>query len=337
MTTVNRRTMLAHAIEGVPQDADFKVAEMSLPEPAAGELQLRHIYLSLDPWQRSAIAGRHSPDGTPMQAGDMPPGEVVAQVAQSRHADFAEGDYVRHMGGWQEYSIADGNLAVKVDAPKAPLSAYLGVLGMPGLTAWASIIKLADIQPGQTVLVSAALGPVGATLGQIALKMGASAVVGIAGSAEKCRYVIEECGFSQCVNYKSPDYLESLQNALPDGADIYHDNVGGQMLIDAIGVMKQYGTVVLCGLISQYNDPALAVNLPVALPIMKRLVMKGLVVYDFYNQQQEFFDLVAPWVNDGSISFREDRAAGIENAGAHFAKLMCGDNVGKSLIVLGDE
>jgi len=337
VTIVNRRTVLAHPIKGIPQESAFKVVEISLPEPADGELQLRHIYLSLDPWQRSAIAGRHSPDGTPMGPGDMPPGEVVAQVIQSRHPDFSAGDYVRHMGGWQEYSITTADQATKVSPGSAPLSAYLGVLGMPGLTAWASIVKLANIRRGQTVLVSAALGPVGSTLGQIALKMGAKCVVGIAGSDEKCRHVIDESGFTNCVNYKSPGYPASLRAALPDGADIYHDNVGGQMLIDAIGVMKEYGTVVLCGLISQYNDAALAVNLPVALPIMKRLVMKGLVVYDFYDQQQEFFNQVAPWVNDGSITFREDRAVGIEHAGAHFARLMRGDNVGKSLVVIAEE
>jgi NADPH-dependent curcumin reductase CurA len=165
---------------------------------------------------------------------------------------------------------------------------------------------------------------------------GATAV-GLAGSDEKCRRVVEEIGFAACINYKSDDYPDMLRAALPDGADVYHDNVGGQMLIDAIGEMNDYGTVVLCGLISQYNDASAAVNLPVALAIMKRLVMKGLVVYDYNDQQQEFIDMVAPWVHDGSITIIEDRATDITSTGGHFARLMRGENIGKSLVVLGPE
>jgi NADPH-dependent curcumin reductase CurA len=305
-----------------------------VPEPAAGAFLVRHRYISLDPYQRPAIAGRY--DGVPLGAGDMPPAETVGEVIRSRHAGFREGEWVRHIGGWQEYSVCDGERAFVVDARRAPLSAYLGVLGMPGLTAWASAVKLAGVQAGQTALVSAAAGPVGATFGQIAIQRGARAV-GIAGSEEKCRLVTEEFGFAACVNYKSPGFLADLQRAVGEGADCYHDNVGGQMLVDALGVLKPYGTVVLCGLITQYNTPdaerQFSFNL--GLPIMKRAVMKGLVVYDFEPQRQQFFDELAPLVAAGRVRFREDRVTGIERTGEHFARLMRGENVGKALVVLG--
>jgi len=333
---INRRVVLSRPVQGVPVASDFEIAETPIAKPFQGEMLLRHIYLSLDPWQRSAIAGRHSADGAPLRSGDMPPGEVIGEVVESHHPKAQPGDYVRFMGGWQEYSVALGEDVIKLDPEQAPLSTYLGVLGMPGLTAWASVTQLAKVQSGQTLLVSAALGPVGSTVGQIATKLGATAI-GLAGSDEKCRRVIEETGFAACINYKSDDYPESLRSAVPNGVDVYHDNVGGQMLIDAINVMNDYGTVVLCGLISQYNDASAAVNLPMALPIMKRLTMKGLVVYDYNDRQQEFFDLVAPWVQDGSVKYVEDRATEIISTGGHFARLMRGENTGKSLVVLGPE
>lgn len=333
MSGENRKVVLRHTLRGVPDEADFEVLGEPLPQPGDGELLVKHLYIALDPWQRSALAGRHSPDGTPYGAGDTPPAEIVGVVVTSRHPDFASGDHVRCMGGWQEYSVNDGSAVQTIDPAAAPLSTYLGVLGMPGLTAWASMMRLAHVRSGQTVLVSAAHGPVGSMVGQIAMQQGATAV-GIAGGPQKCALVTEQLGFSACVDYKADDYPDSLSKALPEGADIYHDNVGGQMLIDAIGVMKEYGTVVLCGLISQYNDPALAVNLPVALPIMKRLTMKGLVVYDHNSAQDEFFATAAPWVRDGKVRYLEDVANGIAATAQQFARLMRGENTGKTLVDL---
>jgi len=338
MSSVNNKVVLKHALKGLPKAHDFEVKAEPLPEPVDGMFRIRHLYIALDPWQRSAMAGRHATDSKPYGTGDTPPAEIIGIVEDSHHESFANGDYVRAMGGWQEFSLSNGDGAklIKPDlahTDAVPISTHLGVLGMPGLTAWASIVRLADVQPGQTVLVSAAHGPVGSMVGQIAIKKGATAV-GIAGSDEKCQMVTEKLGFSACVNYKASGYPESLRKALPNGADIYHDNVGGQMLIDAINVMNEYGTVVLCGLISQYNDPALAVDLPLALPIMKRLTMKGLVVYDHADAEDEFVSTVAPWINDGSVRYLEDIAVGLDSAGAQFAKLMRGDNIGKTLIKL---
>jgi NADPH-dependent curcumin reductase CurA len=336
MTERNRRVVLARSFEGLPTPRDFRIDSEAVPDPAPGQFLVRHRYISLDPYQRPAMAGRH---GAPaLGKGDMPHAETVGEVIRSRHESFREGDFVRHLGGWQEYSLSDGTKAFTVDPQRAPLSTVLGVLGMPGLTAWASAVKLAGVGAGQTALVSAAAGPVGSTFGQIAMRRGARAV-GIAGSDEKCRLVTGHFGFAACVNYRSANYLDELRRAVGEGADCYHDNVGGQMLVDALGVLKPYGTVVLCGLITQYNTPdaerQFSFNL--GLPIMKRAVMKGLVVYDFEPQRQQFFDEVSAWVAEGSVRYLEDRASGIEATGAHFCRLMHGENVGKALVVLGPD
>lgn len=332
----NQKVVLAHPLVGVPQAGDFRVVEEAVPELREGELLVRHIHLSLDPYQRSAMAGRHMLGGKPMGAGEMPVGETVGQVVGSRHPDYAEGDYVRHFGGWQEYGISTGERTSRLDPAMAPLSTWLGVLGMPGLTAWASMYELADVGAGQIVLVSAALGPVGSMVGQLALLRGAR-VIGIAGSDRKCELLTSEFGFHDSVNYRRDDFRDRLAAALPDGADVYHDNVGGQMLADAFTVLKINGMVILCGLMERYNDPARSKPLDLALPILKRAVMKGLVVSDFEYRRPLFETTVAAGLRDGRIRYREDRATGISAAGAQFSRLMRGENVGKALVVLGPE
>ncbi len=332
----NHKVVLTRSLAGVPGAADFRVVDEPVPEPRDGELLVRHIYLSLDPYQRSAMAGRHMAGRQPLGPGDMPAAETVGQVLRSRHGDYAEGDYVRHFGGWQEYAVSTGDRTARVDPGVAPLSTWLGVLGMPGLTAWASIIELAEVRAGQTVLVSAALGPVGSLVGQLAIQHGAVAV-GIAGSDEKCAIVTRDFGFRACVNYRKDGFLDALRAAVPEGADVYHDNVGGQMLADAFSVLKINGTVILCGLMERYNDPAKSKPLDLALPILKRAVMKGLVVSDFEYQRPVFEAAVAAGIRAGQIRYREDRAEGIGQAGSHFARLMRGENTGKSLVVLGPE
>ena len=332
----NHKVVLTRSLVGVPDAGDFRVVDEPVPEPREGEILVRHIYLSLDPYQRSAIAGRHMLGRGPLGAGAMPMAETVGQVVRSLHPAYAVGDYVRHFGGWQEYAISTGERTERVDRSLAPLSAWLGVLGMPGLTAWASIVELAGVHAGHTVLVSAALGPVGSMVGQLAIQRGAEAV-GIAGSDEKCAIVTREFGFRACGNYRHDGFLAALRAALPDGADIYHDNVGGQMLADAFSVLKINVVVILCGLMERYNDPAKSRPLDLALPIMKRAVMKGLVVSDFEHRRPVFEAAVAAGIRAGQIHYREDRAEGIGHTGAHFARLMRGENVGKALVVLGPE
>lgn len=332
----NHKVVLTRSLAGVPEPSDFRVVDEPVPEPGEGEFLVRHVYLSLDPYQRSAMAGRHMLGRGPLGAGDMPAAETLGQIVQSRHPGYAPGEYVRHFGGWQEYALGNGERTERVDPATAPLSTWLGILGMPGLTAWASVVELAGVHAGQTVLVSAALGPVGSLVGQLARQRGAEAV-GIAGSDEKCAIVTREFGFRDCVNYRREGFLAALRAALPDGADIYHDNVGGQMLADAFSVLKVNGTVILCGLMERYNDPSRSKPLDLALPIMKRAVMKGLVVSDFEHRRPVFEAAVAAGIRAGEIRYREDRAAGIGQAGNHFCRLMRGENVGKALVVLGPE
>jgi NADPH-dependent curcumin reductase CurA len=334
MTIINRRVVLAAELTGTPTPNNFRIIEAPRPEPADGEFLVRHIYLSLDPYQRSFISGAYT-DGTPLAEAGSPSAETIGQVIASRHPGFSAGDYVRHFGGWQEYSVCNGERAYKVDPAAAPLSTYIGILGMPGLTAYASVVALANVQAGQSVLVSAASGPVGSMVGQLAMQLGAAAY-GIAGSDEKCRFVVDELGFKDCINYQHADYPATLTNRIA-GVDMYHDNVGGQMLTDALGVLNNYGTVIMCGLISQYNDRNKGAGFNLGPAILKRAVLKGLIVYDFEDRRQQFFELVAPWVAAGKIKYKEDRADGIETTGAQFAKLMSGQNFGKTLVVIGPE
>jgi len=337
MSPWNRKVVLANPIKGLPRAENFRVIETPMPVPGNGELLLRHIYLSLDPYQRPAIAGTHLSSAAPLDLQAAPAAETVSQVVISRHSDVIVGDYVRHFGGWQEFSVAAAEEIVPLDPHIAPLSAHLGVLGMPGLTAYASMIELADVTAGQAVLVSAAAGPVGSMVGQLAMQMGATAF-GIAGSAQKCGYVIDELGFADCINYRDDDYPQSLRRRVARDIDIYHDNVGGQMLLDALSVLRNYGIIVLCGLISQYNmadEDRRGIDL--AGFIKKRAVMKGLVVYDYEDRRQAFLDLVGPWVRSRQVRYREDRVHGIENTAIHFEKLMRGQNFGKTLVVVGPE
>lgn len=333
MPELNERVVLVRPLQGVPVADDFHVVTGPVPEPGPGQCLVRHQFVSLDPYQRAAIAGRHLSGRTPLGAGDMPPAECVGVVVRSRNTAFPEGTHVRHFGGWQRYALSDGERTWPVDPAAAPLSTFLGILGMPGLTAWGSIIELADVQPGQVVLVSAALGPVGSMVGQLAAWRGATAI-GIAGSDAKCAILTSELGFARAVNYRSPDWLAALAAAVPDGADIYHDNVGGQMLADAFTVLKLHGQVILCGLMERYNDPAKSKPLDLALPILKRAVMKGLVVTDFEDRRDQFFATVAPLVKAGLIRYREDRVQGLAAAGGLFARLMGGANVGKAIVEL---
>ncbi len=336
MAETYRKVVLTGSVEGVPDPSNFKVIEDVSTPPGDGEFVSKHLYISLDPYQRPAMSGRHMSSPGALGEGDTPRAETIGQVTASKHPDFSEGDYVRHFGGWREQSHSDGTQAFKVNPARAPLSSYLGVLGMPGLTAYASIVKLANVKAGQTVLVSSAAGPVGATLGQIAIQKGAKAI-GIAGSDEKCAFVTSEFGFDACVNYKHEDFAEALARATPNGVDIYHDNVGGAVLDAAFGVLNTYGTVILCGLASQYSDDGPRQGLFLGLPIVKRAIMKGLVIYDFEDQRSEFLDLVAPWVADSSIKFKEDRVEGIGNTAEQFCKLARGENFGKTLVVVGPE
>jgi NADPH-dependent curcumin reductase len=336
----NIQVQLAKQPDGNPKASDFQVVKTDVPKVADGQFLARNIYLSLDPYMRGAIAGRHMGHQR-LNQGDVIYGRCVAEVMESKHADYKAGEYIVLEAGWQQFYVSGGEHADeirKVDPKTAPLSANLGALGMPGLTAWAGVEKLANPALGSTFVVSAAAGPVGGTAGQIAKAKGCRAV-GLAGSDEKCLIVVGEYGFDACINYKNKTWTDELKAACPNGIDTYFDNVGGPMLDAITQQLNLYGKIVLCGLVSQYNRAADSAfhghNLG---PFVgKRAQLLGLVVYDYYARMNEFMKAAVPLVNAGKLKFHEDRADGLERAPDHFVKLMNGQNTGKALVAIGPE
>ncbi|MEQ9444960.1 MAG: NADP-dependent oxidoreductase [Rhodospirillaceae bacterium] len=336
----NKQIQLARQPEGEPKISDFKIAETDISTPGPGEFLARNIYLSLDPYMRGAIAGRHMGHSR-LNQGDLIGGRCVAQVIESKHADYAEGDYIVIESGWQQYCVSDGGAkdeVRKIDPDAGPLSSALGALGMPGLTAWAGVERLAQPGLGDTFVVTAAAGPVGGTAGQLAKAKGCRAV-GIAGSDEKCRIVVDEYGFDACVNYKNENWAEDLKAACPDGVDVYFDNVGGPVLDTITQQLNLYGKIVMCGLVSQYNrsDDGGWNGHNMGPFVGKRAQLLGLVVYDYYDKIDQFLKAAVPLVKAGKLHFHEDCVDGIEKAPAHFAKLMSGQNVGKAMVAIGPE
>jgi NADPH-dependent curcumin reductase CurA len=337
----NTQVQLARQPDGNPKASDFQVVKTDMPKVKDGQFLARNIYLSLDPYMRGAIAGRHMGHQR-LNQGDVIYGRCVAEVMESKHPDYKAGEIVVLESGWQQFYVSDGghgDEVRKVDpALGAPLSAHIGALGMPGLTAWAGVEKLANPGLGSTFVVTAAAGPVGGTAGQLAKAKGCRAV-GIAGSDEKCRIVVNEYGFDACVNYKNKNWTEELKAACPNGIDTYFDNVGGPVLDEITKQLNLYGKIVLCGLMSQYNRSSdNAFNGHNMGPFVgKRAQLFGLVVYDYYARMNEFLKAVVPLVNAKRLKFHEDRVIGIEKAPDHFVKLMDGRNTGKALVVIGPE
>jgi NADPH-dependent curcumin reductase CurA len=345
---INRQVLLKNTVSAVPVETDFQLVEAAMPEAGEGQVLIRAILLSLDPYMGSAIKARHMSGG--VRPGDLMPGEGLGVVVQSRHPGFAEGDIVVSRAGWQTYSVADapapgltGMAAALSPAAnrltpdsRVPLSTYLGVLGMPGLTAYAGTVDLLAPRPGETFVVSAATGPVGATAGQIARNMGAR-TVGIAGTDEKCAYAVERLGFAACVNYKQPEWWDALATACPDGVDCYFDNVGGSILTGVMRNLAMRARIVLCGAMEQYNSPTILPGPNLGPIVGKRATIKGLVVYDFWERMGQWRRIGADWIADGRLTYREDRGEGLAQAPALFARLMAGQNFGKSLVVLAPE
>ncbi|WP_446830060.1 NADP-dependent oxidoreductase [Candidatus Foliamicus sp.] len=318
--------------QGVPETSDFELGEAPVERPKDGEFLSRTLYLSLDPYLRGVISGRHL-YVEKMGPGDIMPGRTVAEVVESRHPDYAPGDIALCANGWQEYGLSRGAVELrKVDPEDAPISAAVGVLGMPGLTAWAGLLHLGEPMPGETVLVSAACGPVGCMVGQLARIAGCRAV-GIAGGPEKCGIVTDEFGFDACIDYKSGDLAANLKEACPDGVDVYFDNVGGEVLEVALAQLALGARVVLCGMMSGYNNTGPPLPGPSLIPVVTaRATVRGLVVYDHDDKREDFLKASTRWLKEGRIRFREDVADGIENAPAAFCRLMRGQNVGKALV-----
>jgi len=331
----NHRILLRRVPSGLPTPEDFDSDEVDVPAPADGQFLSRTIWLSLDPYYRNIMKGSqfYAERLTP---GDPMCGETVAQVVESRHPGFAGGDYVVVRNGWQDYGVSDGVGVRKLDPSAAPLSTALGVLGMPGLTGYAGLVYLGEPRPGQTVVVSAATGPVGSTAGQVARLVGARPV-GIAGSPEKCRYAVEELGYSACANYRDGNLREQLEAMCPDGIDVYFDNVGGDTLGAVLANLARDARVVLCGMIEAYSMDQPPPGPFLGPVVAARATLKGLVVYDWLHKQAEQQRVVAAWIRDGVFRYREDVTEGLQGAPGAFCRLMQGRNFGKALVRVAPE
>lgn len=331
----NRQVRLTRQRDGMPEVADFDVVDAATPSPADGQILVRAIHLSLDPYIRKAIRGDH-PGHRKLDPGDIIYGRSVCRVIESRHRDYAVGDLLVAETGWQLLAAIDAKKVVqRCDPALGPPSAFIGILGMPGLTAWGSVVRTAPPRLGDTFVVSAAAGPVGGIAGQLAKRAGAR-VVGIAGGETKCRIVVDAYGFDACVDYKKDNWPDALAAACPAGIDIYHDNVGGPVLTKVCKHLNLNARVVLCGRPGDYHGAAFD-GVALGPFIGKRARLKGLVVYDFEPDMPRYLTVAAALMRAGSLNIREDRADGIDATAAHFIKVMRGDNVGKALVAVGPE
>jgi NADPH-dependent curcumin reductase CurA len=331
----NRQVLLKRRPEGMPTPGDFDIVDAPLPEPKEGEVLLRGIYLSLDPYMRGRISGVRS-YAKPTEIGDVIEGRVVGQVARSNHPDFREGDYAMGGYGWQLYSAVSGSGLLKLDPAEAPISTALGILGMPGMTAYIGLSDIGQPKAGETIVVSAASGAVGAVAGQLAKRQGAR-VVGIAGGADKCRYVRDELGFDMALDHQGADLGAALDAACPKGIDVYFENVGGAVQQAVFPRLNDFGRMVMCGMISEYNDQTPRPGPNLGAVVRKRLKIQGFIVSDQRHRQPEFRALAAPLVKSGQLRYREDIVDGLDNAPEAFIGLLQGKNFGKLLIRLSDD
>ncbi|TXS42241.1 NADP-dependent oxidoreductase [Streptomyces sp. uw30] len=330
----NREWHLLSRPVGWPKDEDFALVETEVPTPGEGQVLVRNKYLSVDPYMRGRMSAAKS-YVAPFELGKVMQGGAVGEVVASNAEGIAVGDHVLHFFGWREFAAMDAKAAVKVDPDAAPLSTYLGVLGMTGLTAYAGLLRVGAFKEGDAVFVSGAAGAVGSQVGQIAKLKGASRVIGSAGSDEKVKLLVEEYGFDAAFNYKNGPVWEQLKEAAPDGIDVYFDNVGGEHLEAAIGALNLGGRAVICGMISQYNstEPTPGPSNMVKI-LQNRLRVEGVLVGDHYDLQPEFVQEVGPWVASGQLKYRETVVEGVENNLEAFLGVLRGDNIGKMVVKL---
>lgn len=334
-TRTNHQILLKSRPAGLPEIGNFELAQKPVREPGEGEVLLRTIYLSLDPYMRGRMSDAKSyAASTPL--GAVMGGATVSQVVQSRVAGFEEGDIVLGYDGWQEYGISSGQELHKIDPSQAPISYYLGVLGMPGMTAYVGLLDIGQPQIGETVVVSAASGAVGSVVGQIARIKGCRAV-GIAGSDAKCAYVVEELGFDGCVNYKHADLPGELRNACPDGIDIDYENVGGKVMEAVLPQINRGARVVLVGLISQYNAEQLPPGPNLGPILINRAKIQGMIVGDHMDRVNDFRRDVSQWLREDRIKYKEDIVQGLQNAPQAFLGLFEGKNFGKLIVQVSQD
>ncbi len=339
-TLTNRRIVLAARPQGAPQSSDFSMISEPIPDLGEGEIISRTIYLSLDPYMRGRMNEGKS-YAAPVEIGETMCGGTVSQVLKSNNPEFAKDDYILTYDGWQEYAVSDGKGARKLDPTQAPISTAVGVLGMPGMTAYMGLLEIGQPQSGETVVVAAATGAVGSNVGQIARLKGCR-VVGIAGSREKCEFALNELGFDACINYKDAGFRDSLKTVCPKGIDVYFENVGGMVFEAIIPLLNFQSRIPVCGLIAHYNDTELPSG-PNVLPKLMRMVLtqrvtiQGFIVSDFSNKQGAFLHDMSKWIADGKIKYKEDIVEGLDNAVGAFQGLLKGNNFGKLLIQVSED
>lgn len=334
MPHLNRQITLAARPSGLPKESDFHLVERPIPTPVEGEILIQNLYLSLDPYMRGRMNESKS-YAAPVPIGGVMTGEAVGRVIESNDPRFAEGDVAAAMTGWQEYAAVPADQARKVDPAAAPISTALGVLGMPGLTAYFGLLEIGRLRPGDTVVVSGGAGAVGGVAGQIAKIKGCPAV-GVAGSDEKVEYMTGELGYDAGFNYKTtPNYHRKLAELCPHGIDVYFDNVGGEITDAVFRLINDRARVVICGQISQYNlqrpevGPRFLWHL-----IMHQARVEGFLVFQFKERYAEGLRDLAAWFREGKLKNREQVAHGIENAPRAFIGMLQGENIGKQLVQL---
>lgn len=338
--TINRRIVLAERPEGEPDDDTLRLETGDIPTPGKGQMLLRNEYLSLDPYMRGRMSDAPS-YAEPVALGDVMVGGTISQVLTSQLHGFVSGDWVVASGGWQDYALSDGEGVVQLGKDPEHPSWSLGVLGMPGLTAWAGLTQIGQPEAGETLVVAGASGPVGATVGQVGKILGCR-VVGIAGGTEKCAHVVDVLGFDACIDYKAEGFPAALEAAVPDGIDVYFENVGGAVFDAVLPLLNPRARVPLCGLISQYNATSLPegpdrMNHLMGQILRRRITMRGFIVFDdFGHLYPEFVSHMTTWVEQGRVAYREEVITGLERAPAALVGLLRGEAFGKRVIHLDD-
>jgi len=337
-SNVSREIHLVSRPVGMPVLENFDMVEAPMPTPGKGELLIRNVWMSVDPYMRGRMYDRKS-YAPPFQLNEAMGGGHVGQVMESDNPDFSVGDYVvGFMGGWREYCVSDGQMLEKVDPNLAPLSAYLGTFGMPGFTAYVGLLRIAELKSSDTVFVSGAGGAVGTVACQIA-KIKGCKVIASAGSDDKLEWLKNECGVDEIINYKTVDSLnDAVKAAAPNGIDVYYENVGGEHLEVAINHMNPFGRIAACGMISQYNatEPVPGPS-NMAMVVGKSIKIQGFIQTFHLDLRPEFVKDMGTWLAEGKLKWRETVKDGIESAPAAFIGLFSGDNAGKMVVRLGPD
>jgi len=339
MAASAQRIVLASRPVGEPRPENFRLEDMPVPTPGAGQLLTRTIWLSLDPYMRGRMSDAPS-YAAPVQIDAVMEAGTVSEVVTSNVNGFRPGDVVVGRSGWQTHALSNGEGLLKIDPKAAPLSTALGVLGMPGMTAYVGLLDIGKPQPGETVVVAAASGAVGSAVGQIAKIKGARAV-GIAGGPDKCRYVKQELGFDACIDHRSPTMADDLKTACPNGIDVYFENVGGPVFDAVFPLLNRFARMPVCGRIATYNNPmALGTggdrtSMIFGSILVKSLTIRGFLIGNFVSRRPEFIADMAKWVGEGKVKYRETVVEGLANVPKAFMGLLRGENFGKQLVRVG--